>query len=214
MNSAQRLANLLHKIQDSKHQRADEVFEEIFDVNSCVGVTSKLRLCEAQISILKGKAHKNLIQFLRTMFGCKALQRNIQSERNTIPQYIVALETAAAYMPSEDIDAKNITELSELLLQMKESIDKADTQKEYKDVLYSYVDELLEGIVDIDIGGLDAFTSHVEIASGKVVLYNKAFTQSNMMEIVNKIYNLSTKILNDGQTWSGVIGFVGGKLLG
>jgi len=214
VNSAKRLSDLLHKIQNSKKINANEVFEEIFEVDNCIGVTSKLRLCEAQISIIEEKAHKSLIAFLRKMFGCKELQRNIQSEKNSISQYIMALESMSGYMPSEKIDTKNITELSEMLLNMQESIDKADTEKHYKDILYSYVDELQEGIIDIDIGGIDAFTPHAEIANGKVVLYNEAFTKSGMMDITNKIYALSTKILNDGQIWSGFIGFVGGKLLG
>ena len=117
-------------------------------------------------------------------------------------------------MPQENIDSKNITDLAELLQQMRDKIEKSVTKEHYKDVLNSYVDEMFEGIADIEIGGAEAFTSHVEIANGKVVLYNQAFTQSGLMDITNNIYEKATKILSDAQTWSGVLGFVGGKFLG
>lgn len=214
MNSALRLSKLLTKIQTSKQQIAHNLFQEVFEVQSCVEISSKLRLCEAQTSMLEEKAHKSLIVYLRTLFGCKELHRNIQHEKNTIPQYIMALHSMGAYMPTENIDSKNITDLSELLQEMRESIEKSDTHKHYKDVLHSYVDELLAGIVDIDIGGVEAFTSHAEIAHGKVVLYNEAFKESDMMDITNKTYTVSTKILSDAQTWTGIIGFASGKLLG
>jgi len=214
VNSAQRLAKLLNNIKASKLTIAQDVFEEVFEVSGCVGVTQKLRLCDAQISILEQKAHKSLIAFLRTMFGCRALHRNIINERNAIDQYIMALETAGSYMPQENIDSNNINELAELLQQMRDKIASSNTKEHYKDVLNSYVDEMLEGIIDIDIGGVEAFSSHVEIANGKVVLYNQAFTESGLMDMTNKIYEKSTKILSDAQTWSGVLGFVGGKLLG
>ena len=214
MNSAWRLAKLLTKIKASKSPVAHEAFEEVFEVNSCVGIMNKLRICDTQISALKEKSHVSLINYLNTIFNCKTLHRNFQAEKNAIDSYIMALETAGAYMEHENIDTKNITDLSELLQQMRDSIEKADTPEHYKDVLNNYVDEMLEGIVDIDIGGIEAFTSHVEIANGKVVLYNQAFTESGLMDITTKIYNVSTKILSDAQTWSGVIGFASGKLLG
>ena len=213
MNSALRLAKILEEVRTSTESIAFEAFEKVFEVKGCAAVSNKLRLCETQISVLEEKAHKSLTIFLKKTFNCKALQRNIQNERSQFSSYIMALETTGAYMPKENIDSKNITELAELLQSMKGSIEKSDMEKHYKDVLNSYADEMLEGIIDIDIGGIEAFTSHAEIANGKVVLYNEAFVESGMMETVNKIYEKSTKILSDGQTWSGAIGFFSGKFL-
>lgn len=213
MNSALRIANILKKIQSSKETIALKIFEEVFEVKGCIRVVQKLRLCNTQIDILKEKSHKSLISFLQSLFGCEAIQRNIQNEKSNIAHYIMALETAGAYMPLEKIDHKSITELSELLEQMRSKIELSGTQEHYKKILNSYVEELSEGLVDIDIGGIEAFISKVEIANGKVVLYNQAFSDNEMMKIVNKIYEISTKILNDAQIWSGALGWISGRFL-
>ena len=126
----------------------------------------------------------------------------------------MALETTGAYMPQDKIDSKNITELSDILEQMRSKIESSDTKEHYKEVLYSYVDEMVEGIINLDIGGVDAFTSKVEIANGKVVLYSEAFMHSGFSETIKKIYELSTKIINDAQVWAGALGFISGKFLG
>jgi len=213
VNSAHRLALIANKIKSTIGIIAFEVFENVFEVEGCIAVSNKLRLCEAQIDILEEKAHPDLIIFLRTIFGCKSLQRNISNERNGIQTHIVTLETVSQYMPEENIDEKLIKELSDALTKMRAEIDSSDTATHYKDVLYSFVEEMFEGIVDIEIGGVKAFSSHVEQASGKVILYNEAFKNSGFSNQASDIFTKSTEILSKAQTWSGALGFMG-KFLG
>lgn len=209
MNSANRLAKLLDKISSSTERAAFKVFEDVFEVKGCVAVSNKLRLCETQILILEEKAHKGLIDFLRNIFGCTQMLRDISSLKASIPGMLITLETAGAFMPNEIINQNNLTDLAETLEKMRQEVEKSDFPQHYKDVINEFMHEMNEGIIDIDLGGIDAFKPHAERANGKIVLYHEAFSDKTISELTKKTYDLSTKILSEGQTWAGVLGFVG-----
>lgn len=209
MNSAKRLASVLENINKIKdNHNAFYNFEKVFNVKGCVSVMTKLKLCEKQVDLLAEKSHKDLISYLRTFFDCKQLQRDMNNEKRLIKHYVMALETSGAYMPEEKIDKKLLTELSELIVKMQEKIKNTDMEDQYKDILNSYCDVMSEGIIDIDIGGVEAFTHHLEIANGKVVLYHQAFTSTGLKDTANEIYEKSTKILNNAQIWGGALGYI------
>jgi len=96
VNSAERLANILKKAKKSQKRTAFETFEEVFDVHGCVAVVNKLRMCEAQMSVLAKKSDKNLIAFLYKTFNCRKLERDITNERQEFSVYIMTLNTVAA----------------------------------------------------------------------------------------------------------------------
>lgn len=215
MNVATRLSEMLTKIQTSKNPKAFETFEEIFNVEGCTAVATKLLICNKQIDKLEqNNADKRLITFLRILFNCKTLARNIDNERKNIVPSIMTLNTVAPYMPEENVDTSAITELSDALEILRAKIDNIDGIEEHdKEVLYSFVDEMRNAIDDINIGGIEVFMEHAEIASGKILMHHESFVKSKTMEDATNIFHKATQIINDSQTWIGVIGWVGDKLL-
>lgn len=209
MNAATRMSNLLSGINKSKANTAFETFEEVFGVKGCVPIASKLAICDKQISILEEKSDKRLIQYLRTVFNCNGLNRNLANEKKQINSFIVTLNTAGAYMDDEVINESDITELSEMLEVLRAKTEQADIPDHYREVIDSFINEMRDAVVDIDIGGIDAFVSHAEIANGKVVLYNDAFKEGGVMDDVIQIFNKTTKIISTSKIWLGVGDFIG-----
>lgn len=214
MNAAMRMSSLLLKINSSQGKNASEVFEDVFGVKGCVPVASKLAICDKQIAILEEKSDKRLTQYLRTVFNCNGLSRNFVNEKKQINQYIVTLNTAGAYMDDEIINESDITELSEMLETLRAKTEQADIPEHYREVIDSFINEMRDAVVDIDIGGIDAFMSHSETAGGKIVMYHEAFVKGGVMDDVSNIFGKATKIINDSKTWIGLVGYMSGKMIG
>lgn len=213
MNAAIRLANILKKMKSSTRSRGYEIFIDTFETSNCVGIANKLLLCNKQVEIVSEKSHQALTTYLRKIFNCQTSQRDMRSDMNDAEPYIMALETAGAYMAEDKIDRQSIKELSDLIIKMRVKIENSSMEDYYSEILNSYVDEIQEAIVDIDIGGIEGFTNHIENANGKVVLYNEVFSKPDFKKDINEIYEKSTKILNDAQVWGGAIGYVMSNLL-
>ena len=215
MNVATRLSALLSEIRASKKPNALETFEEVFNVEGCTSLAGKLLICEKQIDKMEeNKPDIRLIKFLRRLFDCKALTRSIDPEKKSIDNFIIALNTVAPYMPEEKIDTDAITELAEALEVLRAKIDELDSIDEHdREVLYSFVNEMRGAVDDMDIGGIEAFMNHAEVASGKILMHHDSFKKGGVMEEVTNIYTKATDIVNNAQVWIGVIGWVGEKLL-
>ncbi len=215
MNVATRLSAILSKIKVSKKPNAFQTFEEVFNVEGCISLSGKLLICEKQIDKMENKdADIRLITFLRRVFDCKSLARNIDSEKKSIDGFIIALNTVAPYMPVENIDKKAITELADALEVLRAKIDKLDSIEEHdSEILYSFVNEMRRAVDDIDIGGIEAFMGHTEVASGKILIHHDSFKKGDIMEETANIFTKATDIINNSQTWLGVIGWVGDKIL-
>lgn len=175
MNSAKRLETLLNKIKASKKTKAIELFEEVFEADGCVKVAQKIKLIEKQIERLNDIAHEDTIKYLKDIFNCKLLQRDLKSQINQIQQHTIGLHGIGNVMTPEKIDEKAIAELSDLLVRLESKLDNANLEDYHKEAVKSYIEELRDGLIDINYGGVEAMTSHIEIACGKVVLYNESF---------------------------------------
>ena len=116
-------------------------------------------------------------------------------------------------MKSDYIDNDSMIELGELILEMEDKLSKLELSKEHSEVIYRYIQEMHDSIIDFDIGGKEAFEGHVVVANGSVALYHNVFSENDLSDTVNKIYEKSTRILSDAQTWLGVIGGAGGYFI-
>jgi len=213
MNSAIRLEKILLKIKQSQQSTALQVFEDVFKVKGCARVVSKLILCHSQIATLKEKIDNNLITYLELLLGCSNLARDISGERQVIDSHIVTLNSMAAFMQKENINSESMLELGELILDIEDKLSKIELSQDHKSIINRYIQEMNESIIDFDIGGIEAFETHITVANGTVVLYHNVFTEHNLSDATKKIYEKSTKILSDMQTWSGILGTVGGYFL-
>lgn len=213
MNCAKRIESLLEKMPTIKKNTALEIFEEVFAVEGCIKVAQKIRLINIQIDKIRSVSHPETMRYLDDVFNCRLMYRNITTQLNESSAHIMTLHMAGNIMPDEKIDTALITELSELLLNIKIKIDNSQMQDEYKDVLYSYVEEIEEGIIDLDFGGTEALTPHLETANGKIIMYNQAFKADiEIFKDINSVYEKTTKLLDDAQVWGGALGYVLGLL--
>lgn len=208
MNCAKRIESLLEKMPKTGKNTALEIFEEVFSVEGCIKVAQKLRLVNIQTDKIRKVSHPDTMKYLDDIFNCRLIHRNINTQLNQSPLHIMTLHMAGNIMPDEKIDTKLITELSELLLNIKIKIDNSQMQDEYKDVLYSYAEEIEEGIIDLDFGGIEALTPHLETANGKIIMYREAFkADSEIFKDINSVYEKTTKLLDEAQVWGGALGY-------
>lgn len=210
MNAAKRMSIILSKIRGVNGKNAYDTFEDVFSVKGCIPLANKLGICDKQINILSEKSDKKLVAYLHKLFNCKGLTRDISSEKREIDHYIMALNTAGAYMDEEKINDADITELSEMLEILRAKVEKSDIPEQYREIIDAFIDEMRDAIADINIGGIKAFMSHAEVANGKILMYNEAFVKGGVMDDVTKIFDATTKIINDSNTWIGLgIGIAG-----
>ena len=207
MNSADRLARILEKIQSLPPSITNsiDIYREVFQVKGCIAVANKLMLCQAQIGSLEDKLDKTLASKLRLLFSCNCLNNHLP--RGEIPNVLMVLNSIKNFMDKENINKEYLKELSEYIVQMQEILDRSKADEVSKRVIQSYIDEMSEAIVDIDIGGIDSFITHSEVATGKIILYHESFKKLNLWDKVKDIYDLSTKLINEAQSW---IGFLSG----
>lgn len=215
MNTAKRLSDILTKIRASKKNIAFDIFEEVFNVEGCTSVASKLLICDKQINTITEKADVRLISFLKKLFNCKGLTRSLDAEKKSMDQFVMALNMASAYMPEEKIDIDSITELADALEIFRAKVEHLESIEDHdKEVVNSFINEMRGAIDDINIGGIEAFMKHAESASGKLLMYHGSFQKGGVMEDATDIFNKTTDIINSSQTWWAVVGYVGGKFLG
>lgn len=215
MNSAKRIENILVKIPASGEKQAIKAFEKIFSVNGCHAVSNKLSVIMKQVEYLAKKgASKELIGYLYNMFSCYNLARDLSSELQNFNGFKIALETASALMPTDmdNIDPKDLTEIADMIEQLRAKLESSTIQDEYKSIIESFIDEIRDALTDIEYGGMDAFSPHIETAFGKVIIYHGAFEKSGIMQDINDIYAKATKVMDDAQIWTGTIGYAIGKL--
>lgn len=210
MNPAKRIENVLVKIPQSGEKQAIKAFEKIFNVSGCYAVSNKLSVIMIQVESLAAKGvSKELIGYLYNMFSCYSLSRDLSSELHNFAGFKIALETASALMPTDmdNIDPKDLTEISDMLEQLRAKLESGTISEEYKSIIESFIDEIRDALTDIEYGGVEAFSPHIETAFGKVAIYHGAFEKSGIMEDINTIYTKVTKVMDDAQIWTGAIGF-------
>lgn len=221
MNSAIRVQKLLEKMivenkqYDNKTSKGTsfEVFENTFNVKGCINIAQKLKIVKHEINKLKEYGHVTTINYLNNIFDDKDMNRSLYSLLRDGERHIVALHPMGKLLGEENIDKKLITELSEIILLMKTKIDTSEIDDEYKKILYSYVQELEQGILDIDFGGIEGLLFHLEIANGKVATYTEVFRKdSDIFNDIKNIYKKTTEILDSVQIWTGFIGYGMGLL--
>lgn len=214
MNSAERLNRLLEESKITPSKTAISVFEKLFDVEGTIAVSSKLRMCHMQINKLKkGGAHENLIKYLENFFSDKNLCRDTTGLLNQKVHHVSALHTTAAFMAKEEKNEKELTELADLIQQMKDKIHKSSISEESKEFLYAYTDEIMEGIVDIHIGGVEGYKDHLIKATGIYVIHHEVFEEGKLIQDVSQIFNLSAKILDNSGIASKFLGYMTKNLL-
>lgn len=215
MNPAKRIDNVLVKIPKSGEKQAIKAFEKIFDVSGCHAVSNKLSIIMIQVEYLAAKGvSKELIGYLYNMFSCYNLARDLSSELQNFAGFKIALETAAALMPTDmdNIDPKDITEIADILEQLRSKLESGTISEEYKSIIESFIDEIRDALTDIEYGGIEAFSPHIETAFGKVAIYHGAFEKSGILEDISNIHKKVTKVMDDAQIWTGAIGFAIAKL--
>lgn len=215
MNPSKRIENILVKIPTCGEKQAIKAFEKIFSVNGCHAVSNKLSVIMKQVDYLAKKgASKELIGYLHNMFSCYNLARDLSSELQNFSGFKIALETASALMPSDmdDIDPKDLTEIADMVEQLRSKLESGTISEEYKSIIESFIDEIREALTDIEYGGIEAFSPHIEIAFGKVAIYHGAFEKSGIMEDISNIHKKVTKVMDDTQIWTGAIGYAIAKL--
>lgn len=215
MNAAKRIENVLKLIPNTSERQALKVFEKIFSVSGCHAVSNKLYIISTQVDMLHKKGvSKELTRYLYNMFSCYNLARDIAPELQNLPSIQITLETASALMPSDmdNIDTNDLTELSDMIEQLRKKLESGSIPDEYKSIIDSFLNEIRDAITDIEYGGMEAFAPHVETAFGKFLVYHGAFEKSGVLQEVNDIYAKTTKIMDDLQIWAGVIGYTIGKL--
>jgi len=210
MNPASRLNKLLVRMKIINHQGspAIKVFEILFNVQGIIAITGKLKMCNMQIKKLENKSSPKLIKYLKKLFNDNDICRDIASDIGQKDNFVMTLESVAHHMKNENIDEKELKELADLIEQMKAKIEKADLSNEAREFLYAYTDEIMEGIVDIHIGGMDSLNDHLIKATGIYIIHRQAFERSQLIEAANKVFKIATKLINFSEIFTESIGYI------
>lgn len=223
MNSAKRIEKLINEMvllnnkttNPNIYPSAFEIFEKIFNVKGCINVAKKLKIVQAQVKKLEKFCHPNTYRYLNNIFKDTQININISNLLKEADKHLIAIHPMSMLIADDKIDNLLITELSEIILNMKIKIDNSNMDENIKEIIYSYIIELQEGINEIDLGGIDGLLCHIEIANGKVATYPDIFKKDpDIFNQVNEIYKKTTQILSDTQVWGVSIGYSANLLIG
>ena len=208
MNAAQRIVRLLSEIEKSSNQSALQVFEEVFGVNGCFEVAYKLRFCLMEIEKIEKVAAdadyaRAVIVDLKNIFQCRDLSAAVNKAK--IPQLLRELGGYVALMPNDDgIDEerrKTITDLADRAAVLRKRVEDADIEDGHKEVLTAFLNEIIDGLDGAQWCGVDYLRARMLEASGRLVLYQDVFTDSEMFDDFKALWEKTVELLGDITTY-------------